>query len=274
MKSDVYRLTDQLEEAVLEAMATRLEVRAQHPLFMRMMEDYLTAMRIDRAGAVLDLGCGTGVAARVIARRPDFEGRVVAIDRSAYFVRIGKRLAGQEGIGTRVDFRIGDIHSLRLDAGEFDAVVAHTLISHVDDPQAALKEMKRVTKPDGLITVFDADYASLTFAQRDPAKGRRDDDAIIAATVTNPRIMRHLPILIRAAGMEIVKHFGYVLSEAGKADFWRSGIESFRKLLPTAGAMSASEASAWANGVIELSERGEFFAACNYYAYVMRPERT
>ena len=64
---DAYRVTDQLDDAVLDAIATRLEVRGRHPVFVRMMDDYLDAMGIDDAKAVVDLGCGTGVASRHIA---------------------------------------------------------------------------------------------------------------------------------------------------------------------------------------------------------------
>ena len=66
---DVYRITDQLDEATLEALVNRLEARGKHPRFIEMMQQYLDAMDIDSAGTVLDLGCGTGVASRAIARQ-------------------------------------------------------------------------------------------------------------------------------------------------------------------------------------------------------------
>ena len=47
---DPYRVTDTLDDAVLDAIATRLEVRGQHPVFVRMMDEYLDAMGIDDAG--------------------------------------------------------------------------------------------------------------------------------------------------------------------------------------------------------------------------------
>ena len=56
----------------------------------------------------------------------------------------------------------------------------------------------------------------------------------------------------------------------GKADFWLPAIESFRKLMPTAGAMTAAEASAWGDRLTQASESGLFFGASNYYGYVLR----
>ena len=83
---DPYRVTDQLDDAVLDAIATRLEVRGRHPVFVRMMDEYLDAMGIDDANAVIDLGCGTGVAARRIAGRSGFSGHVTGIDRSPFLI--------------------------------------------------------------------------------------------------------------------------------------------------------------------------------------------
>jgi hypothetical protein len=70
--ADVYRITDKLDDPTLDVLVTRLEARGKHPHFMRMMQEYLDVMRIDSAATVLDLGCGTGVVSRTIARRTGF----------------------------------------------------------------------------------------------------------------------------------------------------------------------------------------------------------
>ena len=72
--SDPYAVTDSLDDALLQVIVTRLETRGRHPAFEKMLMDYLNAMSIDTAKTVLDMGCGTGVAARAIARRRDFRG--------------------------------------------------------------------------------------------------------------------------------------------------------------------------------------------------------
>ena len=73
---DVYGMTDKLSNAVADAIVARLEARGKHPHFRHMMGEYLDAMRIDSAGQVLDLGCGTGVASRAIGARRGFSGAV------------------------------------------------------------------------------------------------------------------------------------------------------------------------------------------------------
>jgi SAM-dependent methyltransferase len=268
--SDPYAVTDSLDDALLHVIVTRLETRGRHPAFEKMLMDYLNAMSIDTATTVLDMGCGTGVAARAIARRPDFSGRVLGIDLSPTLAQTAARLAADEGLRDRVEFRAGDSRRLDLGDGVFDAVVAHTLLSHVDDPLAVVREAARLVRPGGMIGLFDGDYASMTFGHADPAKGKAYDEAIISGVVTSPRVMRQMPRLLQAAGLQLITSFSYVLAEVGKSDFWTPAIESFRRLVPKSGIMTEQEADAWAEGLRLDSAAGVFFGASNYYGYVAR----
>ena len=92
---------------------------------------------------MLDLGCGTGVVTRAIAARDGFTGTVTGIDQSPDFIAAARRLAAEDGVGDRVEFVVGDAHALDLPAASFDAVVAHTLVSHVRDPLAVLAQGRR-----------------------------------------------------------------------------------------------------------------------------------
>ena len=62
--TDPFRMTDQLDQSLLQVIGARLEARGNHPRFATMLQEYLDAMHIDTAQTVLDRGCGTGVAAR------------------------------------------------------------------------------------------------------------------------------------------------------------------------------------------------------------------
>ena len=266
---DVYRITDQLDDPSLEAIVTRLEARGKHPRFVAMMQQYLDAMRIDSAETVLDLGCGTGVAARAIARRPGFRGRVTGIDLSPHFVAVAQRLAAAESID-RIDFRVGDSQSLSLPNEGFDAVVLHTLVSHVNDPLAVLREVRRILKPAGTVGIFDGDYASMTFAGDDPIKSKETDEVIIQAVITQPRVMRQMPQLLGEAGLKMTVSFGHVVADIGKADFFAPALQSFLKLLPRSGAMTETQARTWIAAMLERSEQGIFFGASNFYSYIAR----
>ena len=99
---------------------------------------------LDRLSApprkVLDLGTGTGKAARVVAKRfPDTE--VVGVDLAPEMVEEAKRLLPSELAG-RVSFQVADGASLPFAAGEFDLVVLQNMIPFFE-------ELSRVTAPGG-----------------------------------------------------------------------------------------------------------------------------
>jgi hypothetical protein len=123
----------------------------------------------------------------------------------------------------------------------------------------------RVVRRGGMVGIFDGDYASLTFGHADPVRGKANDETLISAVVTSPRVMRQMPRLLRDAGLELVASLPYVVAEVGKRDFWLSGIASFQRLMPKAGAMTEAEANGWADALRADSEAGVFFGASNYY---------
>jgi ubiquinone/menaquinone biosynthesis C-methylase UbiE len=265
---DPFRITSSLPPPVLDVMVERLEQRGRHPSFAKPLSDYLDRMAIDSRRAVLDLGCGTGIAARSIAARPDFAGTVTGIDLSDHLVAAATHLAASEALGDRVRFRTGDSHALDLPAASFDAVVAHTLFSHLNDPARVLAEMRRVLRPGGVIGIFDGDYASLTFELSDEERSRRMDEAIIASLVTNPRILRRLPRLLRQTGFTVAAIMPTIIVEAGAAEYWKAAINAYTGLVPSAGLVSKAAMEEWRDELLAISERGEFFGSCAYYAYV------
>jgi ubiquinone/menaquinone biosynthesis C-methylase UbiE len=144
---DVYGRTFQLDQPTLAVIADRLEARGKHAFFAQAIADYMDALGLSGPEAILDLGCGTGIAARHICRHREFHGPIVAIDISDGLIAEARRHALSEGVDQRIDFRVGDAHGLGLPAGGFDVVVMHTLISHVAQPNEVLAEGARLLKP-------------------------------------------------------------------------------------------------------------------------------
>jgi SAM-dependent methyltransferase len=268
---DPYGRTFEMDEQTLAAIAARLEARGKHPFFARVIGDYMDALGLSGPEAILDLGCGTGVAARAIVRRPEVKGPpVTAIDISAHLVELGRKLADEEGLAARVDFRVGDAHGLGLPEGGFDAVVMHTLVSHVADPATVLAEGRRLLRPGGRLVVFDGDYASFTMATDAPDRGAETDRVLHGALFSQLRVMRAMPGLLAEGGFDLGWSRAYVMADIGRAEFWASTVASLRVLLPRTGAMTAPEAAGFADGLERASAEGRFFAASNFYAFVAR----
>ena len=265
---DPYGRTFQMDEQGLAAIAARLEARGGHPFFARVIDDYMDALGLAGPEAILDLGCGTGVAARAIARRPGAKGPITAVDISPHLLEMARRLADEEGLAGRISFRTGDAHGLGLPQGGFDVVVMHTLISHVADPATVLAEGRRLLRPGGRLVVFDGDYASFTMATDAPDGGTETDRLLHGALFSQLRVMRAMPRLLAVGGFQLQWSRAYVAADIGRAAFWSSTVASLRVLLPRAGAMSETEAAAFADGLEHASAMGRFFAASNFYSYI------
>ncbi len=109
---------------------------------------------------LLDVGCGPGTITVDLATRVR-PGRVSGIDTSTDVLAEARETATAAGMD--VDFRAGDVYALPFADGEFDVVHAHQVLQHLTDPVAAVREMRRVTRPGGLVAVRDADYAAMTW---------------------------------------------------------------------------------------------------------------
>jgi ubiquinone/menaquinone biosynthesis C-methylase UbiE len=260
---DVYGRTHELDSKSIDTIATRLEARRGSTKYMGMLQEYLEAIDLAAAHSILALGCGTGVEVREILRRPDFRGRVTAIDISADLVERGKGLAEQEGVAGRIEWLVGDAQELRLSDGAFDLVLAHTLVSHVPDPKRVVEQAARVVRPGGTIVIFDGDYATMTFGV-----DREMDERIISGIIANPRVMRAMPRLLREVGLKLVDSRGWVLTEIGRADFFLGSLQSFPVLLPKAGVATHEEVQAFVSRQLRASEDGTFFAGYNFYAMI------
>jgi SAM-dependent methyltransferase len=95
------------------------------------------------------------------------DGQVVAIDAASDVLAIARAEADRRG-QANVSFEVGDVYELGFDDDTFDVVHAHQVLQHLSDPVAALKEMRRVARPGGLIAARDGDYGGMFWFPEDP----------------------------------------------------------------------------------------------------------
>jgi SAM-dependent methyltransferase len=115
--------------------------------------------------SVLDVGCGPGTITVDFARRVA-PARVVGIDRSDDVLDAAGEAARDAGVDN-VEFAVGDVYALDQPDASFDVVHAHQVLQHLTDPVAALREMRRVCVPGGVVAARDSDYATFTWWPED-----------------------------------------------------------------------------------------------------------
>jgi ubiquinone/menaquinone biosynthesis C-methylase UbiE len=105
------------------------------------------------AGAVLDVGTGTGVVALEIARVMGKAGSVTGIDLSDGMLNTARLKASGLGLADRIDYLKMDAERLALDDNSFDAAVSLYALRHFPNPDKSVAEIYRVLKPGARIVV-------------------------------------------------------------------------------------------------------------------------
>jgi len=109
---------------------------------------------LDLAGAaLLDIGCGSGGPAMVLAREQGAE--VIGIDVEPQLIDRSRRLAAEARLGDKVSFKLVEPGPLPFAAETFDVVFSKDALLHIPDKQALYKEVLRVLKPGGVFAASD-----------------------------------------------------------------------------------------------------------------------
>jgi len=196
--------------------------------------------------SVLDIGAGPGTITCDLAELVA-PGRVTATEINEAALELtraqvaargldnaGPDNAGPDNAGLGgVDCVVADVHALHFADDSFDVVHAHQVLQHVADPVTALREMRRVTKPGGVVAARDGDYGAFTWYPRLP-----ELDEWLAlyqraarANGGEPDAGRHLLAWARAAGFEDVMPSASVWCyPAGEDAAWWGGMWADRIL--------------------------------------------
>ena len=124
---------------------------------------------------VLDVACGPGLLASAFAK---VAKHATGIDLTPAMLEQARKTQQEQGL-KNVSWQRGNVYSLPFPVAQFSIVSSRFVFHHLQDPLAALKEMKRVCKPGGKIVVADmaphpakADALNAAELLRDPSHVR------------------------------------------------------------------------------------------------------
>lgn len=273
MPRDIFSRLDEIDDQAVRAIASTLEIRGRHPQQVAIRQAYLDKLGDVTGQHVLDVGCGTGVVTRDLARRVGAGGHVVGTDPTPVFVEIAAQLGAQEGIAN-AEYRVADGSDMPFPDASFDLVAAVTVLSHVPDREAVLREMVRVCRPDGTLVIVDGDFTAIQIEHPDRDLTRRIVEAWRATTVDDPRLMRRIVPFLARAGLVAEAIDGYVHVETGTVDvstsfIWAWTQFAIRQAL-AAEAITEIEGAGWVDRFREQNERGEIFGSYSFLSAIVR----
>lgn len=200
----------------------RLYARFWAPVLRASAEDLVARLPADalpKAPRILDLGTGTGVLARAIARRfPD--ATVTAIDFSRGMLAVARTLADEEGhLDGRLRWVEADAADLPLPQGSVDAAVSSFVLQLVPRRPPVYREVQRVLRPGGLFTFVTWCRDDSPFA---PAEAFEDAlDELEVDVDEGPEEPRAGDFASPRAALASLRHAGFrgVRAEAGTLEY-------------------------------------------------------
>ncbi len=112
----------------------------------------------------MDLGCGSGAFTPLVARAVGEQGKVYAVDiQPAMLQQLARKLARAENQDiSNIELKQASAYDLPFTDDSVDLVYMVTVLTEIPDMGRALREIKRVLKPDGILAVsewlIDPDY--------------------------------------------------------------------------------------------------------------------
>ena len=273
MARDIYSRLDEIDDQTVRTIASTLEIRGRHPQQVAIRNAYLDRLGDLTGRRVLDVGCGTGVATRDLARRARASGSVVGIDPTPAFVEVAQRLSAEQGISNSV-FQVADGGALPFADRTFDLVAAVTVLSHLPHRDAVLREMIRVCRPAGAFLIVDGEFVANQLEHPDRAITQRIVEAWRATTVDDPRLMRRVKGWLGTFGLRADSLDGHLHVEAGTIDESTSFIWAWSQFAArqavSVGAVTEAEGARWLDQLRAMSKRGDLYGAVTFISVVAR----
>jgi SAM-dependent methyltransferase len=245
------------------ALVGALDEQAAVPAVQRLRAAATEMLAPRRGDRVVDVGCGTGDATRALATLVAPSGMAIGIDSSDVMLTEARRRTRDAGLP--VELRRGDITRLDLEDASADATRCERVLQHLADPDRAVAELVRITRPGGRVAVIDTDWGMHAVHGADPDLTSRVL-CCWADHAPNGRAGRRLPAQLTDAGLAGITIVAETLTSTDPQRATAPPITTFAAVAEQAGAVSARQAQAWLDQLADAGARGRFFWAVTMFA--------
>ena len=171
---------------------------------------------------LLDCGCGPGTITLDLADVVT-PADVVGVDMEANQLRLALSQAGERETANLL-FSVADLYSLPFPEDTFDAVFLHGVLEHMRNPVAALGEVRRVLKSEGLVGARHADFGGFLLEPAEPPLDRFVPlfEQLMIHNGGDPMAGRHQVRWLREAGFD-------TLAVSASYDCWTATPQETRR---------------------------------------------
>jgi ubiquinone/menaquinone biosynthesis C-methylase UbiE len=233
------------------------------PFFKECKRRSYEKLAIRPGASVLEIGCGNGVDATILAGLAGPGGRVAGLDVSSTMLASARSRACAGSPSP--EYLLCDAAKLAFSDNSFDAARADRVLQHTGDPAAVVGEMARVTRPGGRVVVFEPDWETFVLSP-----GEREITRKILNSwcdrIPSGWAGRSLSAAFTAAGLDGI--------EVAPASLVITSLPLARRIfdLETTASLtvgdcivSSREAEEWAEGMERADRAGQFFSSLTFY---------
>jgi len=130
-----------------------LESRGRSAGYLNALGRIMDVVQPRPGEVILEVGCGSGVLDRWIARRTTQANRIIGVDVNQYLLREAKALAMQEDLASVIAFQQGNAEALPFPDNHVDVALSFTVLEE-GNADRMLAELVRVAKPGGRVAVM------------------------------------------------------------------------------------------------------------------------
>jgi SAM-dependent methyltransferase len=225
--------------------------------YLAVVRNVLDAVAIRPGEMVLEVGGGSGVVLREIARRTAGANRIIDVDISPYLLREAASLARQAGFADCIHFQEGNAEAIPLSANSVDVALSFTVMEE-GDADRMLAELVRVTRPGGRVAaiVRALDLPSWANAALSPALRAKVDMPGMGDVAPAGCADASLYQRFRRAGLIGLTCFPQLVSIDPPAI---SRMAFMKRMI--LGSLSKEEGAEWESAVAQAEADGTFFIA-------------
>jgi SAM-dependent methyltransferase len=130
-----------------------LESRGQAAGYRGVVQRVIDTAHLQPGEVVLEVGCGSGVLDRWLARYTTKSNRIIGVDVNRYLLHEARALATQEGLADVITLQEGDAEALPFPDNHVDVAVSFTVLEE-GNADHMLAELVRVAKPGGRVAAM------------------------------------------------------------------------------------------------------------------------
>lgn len=238
-----------------------LEARGRSTGYLGVVRNLIAEIHLHPGETILDVGCGSGVLDRWLARHTGGAHRITAVDIHRTLLREAAALATKEGLAEHIEFLEGNAEVLPFGDNSFDVTMSATVMELLD-AERMLREMVRVTRPGGRVGVVVRAIDMQSFVNVPVRAELKMKIAALPNGLAGARGCADGSLYqrFRNAGLQDVQMLPQLATYAGaRAHAADERIEA---------ALSPAELAEWHTAVTQAEAEGTFFIALPFHCAV------